>query len=309
MNEIFSSVGFKRSFLIKTDAVTGGGLSYTDLTEDFVASPELDERILNLYSRPCRLKAGIFAICLEGEVEAEINGDRYRIRGLDFISLLPGSIIRYRGKRGGVKFCFIAFSSVAMGNINLVQTTMEFLLGMQEHPVVALTGETALWLRDYFTLLARAKTLVQVRLHPEVVKNILQSVLYGVGFLYGNRQWDDHVLSRKEEIYKDFLRAVRLHYRKERSVAFYAEVLAISQQHLGTTVKQVSGQTLSDIIAHLVIMDAQAQLRSTDLPIQQIAYSLNFPDVSFFGKYFKRYVGVSPQKYRVNGEHSVPRSE
>ena len=36
MNEFYSSAGFKRSFLIKNDAVTGGGLPYTDLTEDFV---------------------------------------------------------------------------------------------------------------------------------------------------------------------------------------------------------------------------------------------------------------------------------
>ena len=48
----------------------------------------------------------------------------------------------------------------------------------------------------------------------------------------------------------------------------------------------------------MVIMDAKAQLKSTNLPIYQIADSLNFNNVSFFGKYFKRYVGVSPQEYR-----------
>ena len=53
-----------------------------------------------------------------------------------------------------------------------------------------------------------------------------------------------------------------------------------------------------DIIADMVIMDAKSQLKSTDLTIQEIAYSLNFPNVSFFGKYFKRYVGISPQKFR-----------
>ena len=32
--------------------------------------------------------------------------------------------------------------------------------------------------------------------------------------------------------------------------------------------------------------------------IQQIADELNFPSQSFFGKYFKKNIGVSPKEYR-----------
>ena len=71
--------------------------------------------------------------------------------------------------------------------------------------------------------------------------------------------------------------------------------------HLSTTVNKITGKTVTDIIAKLVITDAEAKLKSTDLTIQEIAYSLNFPDISFFGKYFKRYTGMSPKQYRENG--------
>ena len=70
---------------------------------------------------------------------------------------------------------------------------------------------------------------------------------------------------------------------------------------LSTTVNKITGKTVTDIIAKLVITDAEAKLKSTDLTIQEIAYSLNFPDISFFGKYFKRYTGMSPKQYRENG--------
>lgn len=69
-------------------------------------------------------------------------------------------------------------------------------------------------------------------------------------------------------------------------------------QHLSTTVNKITGKTVTDIIAKLVITDAEAKLKSTDFTIQEIAYSLNFPDISFFGKYFKRYTGMSPKQYR-----------
>ena len=73
----------------------------------------------------------------------------------------------------------------------------------------------------------------------------------------------------------------------------------LSPQHLSTTIKKTTGKTLTDIISTFVIRDAQAKLRSTELTIQEIAYSLNFPDISFFrGNIFKRYTGMSPKQYR-----------
>ena len=51
----------------------------------------------------------------------------------------------------------------------------------------------------------------------------------------------------------------------------------------------------------MFIMDAKSQLKSTRLSIQEISDSLNFANTSFFGKYFKRYVGMSPLAYRNSG--------
>ena len=85
-------------------------------------------------------------------------------------------------------------------------------------------------------------------------------------------------------------------YMKERNVSFYADKLSITAAHLSTTIKETTGRTCTEIISAMVIMDAKNQLRSTDIPIYQIADSLNFSNVSFFGKYFKRYVGMGPRR-------------
>jgi AraC-like DNA-binding protein len=47
-----------------------------------------------------------------------------------------------------------------------------------------------------------------------------------------------------------------------------------------------------------VVLDAKTQLCTTERTVKQIAYDLNFPSQSFFGKYFSRIVGLSPAAYR-----------
>ena len=126
----------------------------------------------------------------------------------------------------------------------------------------------------------------------------LKSILTAVGLIYQKYSRKDHNTNRKEEICRELVGLVTEHYAEERRAQFYADKLGISLQHLSTTVKQVTGRNVLDVIAYVVIIDAKAKLKSTHMTIQEIAYSLNFPSASFFGKYFRRYVGMSPLEFR-----------
>lgn len=104
--------------------------------------------------------------------------------------------------------------------------------------------------------------------------------------------------NRKKEICWELIHVITENYKNERRAQFYADKLGISLQHLSTTVRQVTGKSVLDTIAYIVIMDAKAKLKGTNMTIQEIAYSLNFPSASFFGKYFRRYVGMTPLEFR-----------
>ena len=98
-------------------------------------------------------------------------------------------------------------------------------------------------------------------------------------------------LKPEEEICREFIQLVIENYTTERRAQFYAAKLGISLQHLSTTIKRVTGKNVLDLIAHVVIIDIKAKLKSTDMTIQEIAYSLNFPSASFFGKVFQAALG------------------
>jgi len=54
----------------------------------------------------------------------------------------------------------------------------------------------------------------------------------------------------------------------------------------------------STIIQLFTMKAIEHRLRFTDMTIQEISNDLNFPNPSFFGKYFKEHAGMTPMEYR-----------
>ena len=99
-------------------------------------------------------------------------------------------------------------------------------------------------------------------------------------------------------IFNNFIRLVNLNAAKERHLAFYADKLCITERYLGAVVRQTSGITAKEWIDRAVITFAKVMLRNGKSQVNQIADELNFPNPSFFCKYFKRMAGCTPQEFR-----------
>ena len=253
-----------------------------DLPVDLIAWTDVTEDILNIYKQSCRLKACIFALCIEGSITVSINLMDTEIKQGDFVTLLPGTIIQFYGQKEKVRIGFAGFSEHCLNGVNIIQSTMNSYSKIIEAPVIPLNEPIASYFKDYFSLLARISTGPYMP-KTRMAQSVLNMFLYGINELYSNRpESQNRIKSRKEES----------------RAQFYAEKLGISLQHLSTTIKLVTGKNVLDLIAHVVIIDIKAKLKSTDMTIQEIAYSLNFPSASFFGKYFKRHMGMSPLEYR-----------
>ena len=272
-------------------------LPQLDLPRDYVVGNDITEAILNFYKQTCRLKAGIFALCVEGNLRASINLTEYTLKPNDFITLMPGSIIQFCEQKESFRLSFIGFSSEFMDCVNMIKSTMSALPTIYENPIISLSEDRADFINDYFHLLERVQAK-EKSINREMVKHILLTMIHGISDLSQGKSWPNKITTRSDEIHKKFIQLVMKNYTSKRQTAFYASQLSISPQHLCMIIKQKTGRSVSDIIADMIIMDAKSQLMATDLTIQEISYSLNFPNVSFFGKYFKRYVGVSPQKFR-----------
>lgn len=99
-------------------------------------------------------------------------------------------------------------------------------------------------------------------------------------------------------IFEQFMSLVQEHCMKEREVQFYANRLHITAKYLNAVSKQNSGITASDWIQRYVKERIELLLQDESLSIAQIADEMEFSSRSYFTRYVKKVLGVTPSDYR-----------
>lgn len=77
-----------------------------------------------------------------------------------------------------------------------------------------------------------------------------------------------------------------------------ASTMCISRTHLNRKIKSITGGTTSDLVLNIRISTAKELLRSTSLPVWEIAEKCGINDPAYFSTLFKKAVGKSPGQYR-----------
>lgn len=99
-------------------------------------------------------------------------------------------------------------------------------------------------------------------------------------------------------LYERFIHLVQEHCLKEREVQFYANQLTITAKYLNSVCKQNSGVTASESIQRYAKERIVLLLQNTSLNIAEIADEMEFSSRSFFTRYVKKVLGVTPSEYR-----------
>lgn len=78
----------------------------------------------------------------------------------------------------------------------------------------------------------------------------------------------------------------------------FASALNIHVNHLNKALKEISGQTTSQLINDRLIQEAKILLKSTSRTINEIAWSLGFDEPNHFSGFFKNHAKVTPKRFR-----------
>lgn len=99
-------------------------------------------------------------------------------------------------------------------------------------------------------------------------------------------------------IITNFQQLIELNYAKLRLPKQYAELLYITPNHLNALCNDFLGTSAGKLIRDRIILEAKRLLINLDLRVAEIANKLNFEDQSYFVKFFKKYEGTTPDRFR-----------
>ena len=261
----------------------------------FVTSFSKMETTIFKIGQPYRLQEGRIAIITNGRARVLINLIEYIFRP-NYISLIaPGSIIQ------------------------IIETSQDFDAHMMaiEHNFLPVSGKEeffAHFLQRKKNLLLPLTTTEQVQIEnfitvmwdvlqePVFRKEVIQHLLAGyIEYIAKNKgQSESSPLTHQNDIFQRFISLVNTYSKTERNVSFYADKLCLTPRYLNTVIRQASQQTVMDWINQSIILEAKVLLKHSNRLVYQISDELNFPNPSFFSKFFKRMTGMTPQEYQKN---------
>lgn len=248
---------------------------------------------------PVQAGMSIVLFCMEGEIHIRISLKEYVLRPNMFCVIITGMIFEVLSISYDFRGFMIATRTNFMPVTEKTTQVMSFYKSLQNrHCYTFAEQEVAEFVRVYRS----AKATLQDADHPfriPMLQSYVQILYYRMLPIVTKEEESQSKYShtRQEEIFQRFIGEVEKHYRKERSVKFYADLLCISPKYLSTVIYKISQQLAGEWIDAYVILEAKTLLKSGKLTIQQISEQLNFSNQSFFGKFFKRCAGMSPKDY------------
>ena len=106
--------------------------------------------------------------------------------------------------------------------------------------------------------------------------------------------------TRQYKLFNEFINLLNQNHKQERSVQYYAQQMQISPKYLSSIIHSYTKLTASQVIDQYVVYAIKQSLYTNERNIKAISVEYNFPSQSFFGRYFKRITGMSPNEYIKN---------
>ena len=264
----------------------------------FVTSFSKMETTIFKIGQPYRLQEGRIAIITNGRARVLINLIEYIFRP-NYISLIaPGSIIQIIETSQD----FDAHMMAIEHNFLPVSGKEEFFahfLQRKKNLLLPLTTTEQVQIENFITVMW--DVLQEPVFRKEVIQHLLAGLLYNIEYIAKNKgQSESSPLTHQNDIFQRFISLVNTYSKTERNVSFYADKLSLTPRYLNTVIRQASQQTVMDWINQSIILEAKVLLKHSNRLVYQISDELNFPNPSFFSKFFKRMTGMTPQEYQKN---------
>ena len=250
---------------------------YVDYVDDNVVVARNMEK-LPYSNQMIRLNLFIIVACIEGKIQLSINGKEYRLQAGEAFVCLPTTIMSNMLLSPQHKVSLIGFSTKFLQQtVKREKAAEKALYYLYKNPVFAKSSEEKTKgnhnFNLYYQLIIDKINDSSHRYRQEILDYLFSALFHemlaGIQKHYDETEETETGTSRSKQIFKS------------------------------AAIKEVSGHTPTEWINEYAIEQIKHQLKHSEKSIKEIAADFNFPNQSFFGKYIKTHLGMSPARYRT----------
>lgn len=238
--------------------------------------------------------------CRKGTAHIEIDLIPYEIVANTQLIIIAGSIVHNISNSDNFKISYITFKHEVYDEAT-AQLEPSFTFFLKEYPCVQL-GEKRINKMNYLVeamedFYNEKTNCFRVKIFKNNIQSFLLDVYDKTRTLFKIDKSEE--VGRREELFIKFIHLIHKYCPQQREVGFYAEKLYITSRYLSSITQNVADKSAKYIIDKHAIQRIKIMLKYSNMSIQDISYELNFPDQSFFSRYFKKHTGMSPLEYRA----------
>lgn len=241
----------------------------------------------------------VIGLVLEGKASMRINDREYEIHKNQIFVCQPTDILEHTMISVDFKCeCICMAPTYARRIIPIPSNAWGVKMLLDSNPVYMLQPEEAEVFHKYYDLFC-TETHLPTATQEELIDALILAFSYYMHHVMRQFiQSNTHPYTTGERHLQKFIELLETSFPKNRSLGYYADQLHVTPKYLSGICKKLMGQTASRLIARYVAKDIEYRLKFSQKSIKEIANEMEFPTLSFFGRYVKKHLGMSPKELR-----------
>jgi len=237
--------------------------------------------------------------CQSGSMNFVFNGQRYQTKRGEFIFWLAGINVSdfFFSKSFKATILFVD-SDLLTASLPSATASIDSIIHSKEYPILHPDKKDKEKILKNFKLLYDMSQETNHRFYEEALKLQMQLFLLEMWHIFEDE------LDRKKRslqsgtLYEQFIQLVQENCMTKREVRFYSDKLNITPKYLNYICKMNTAITASEWIQRNAKDRILILLQNKNLNVSEIANEMDFSSRSFFTRYVKKLLGVTPKEYR-----------
>lgn len=238
-------------------------------------------------------------LCNRGAINFVFNEKPYSAKAGEFVFWFPDSRVRdiTLSKNFKAHILFVK-KDFLDNNIPDQSWSIDVVLHSRANPILHLQNKDNEKVLSNFSQLYGRYLESAHLFYNEILQLQMQLFLFDMWHIFANEYERRKRTVESGSLYEQFMHLVHEHCFEKREVQYYANQLHITAKHLNYVSKQNTGVTASAWIQRYVKERIILLLKNEKLNIAEIADKMSFSSRSFFTRYVKKILGVTPTEFR-----------